>query len=131
MKKIKKNDIIYDLYAGFPHLALGNEFEIPILKTDKDAADLPESDPERYEKVKIQVPAGTQPGKVFRLRGKGIPELQSYNKGDLLVQVKVWVPTKLNQKEKENLEELAKSENLMAPKKGKGFFQKFKEALNI
>lgn len=125
------NDIVYDLYAGFPLLALGEEFEIPILKTDKDAEDLPEDDLARYEKVKIQVPAGTQPGKVFRLRGKGIQELQSYNKGDLLVQVKVWVPTKLSQREKELLEELSESENMTAPNKGKGFFQKFKEALNI
>ncbi len=125
------NDIVFDLYASFPHLALGEEFEIPTLNVDPDTEELPESDSSRYEKVKIQVPAGTQPGKVFRLRGKGITELQSYNKGDLLVQVKVWVPTKLNQKEKELLEELSESENLAAPKKNKGFFQKFKEALNI
>ncbi|TVM01203.1 MAG: molecular chaperone DnaJ, partial [Candidatus Brocadia sp. WS118] len=93
--------------------------------------ELPEEEPDRYRKVKIDIPPGTQPGKVFRLRGKGLPELQSYHKGDLLIQVKVWVPTKLSQQEKKLLKELAKAENIIPPQKGKNFFQKFKEALNI
>lgn len=125
------NDIIYDFYASFPDLALGIEAEIPTLVVDEEGKKLPEEEPNRYRKVKINVPAGTQPGKVFRLRGKGIPQLNSYNKGDLLVQVKVWVPTRLNAREKALLKELAGQENIAAPRKGKGFFQKFKEALNI
>lgn len=125
------NDIIYDFYASFPELALGAEVEIPTLSVQEENRHLPAENPDRYQKVKIQIPPGTQPGKVFRLRGKGIPELHSHNKGDLLVQVKVWIPTRLEANEKKLLKELAQSENFIPPKKGKGFFQKFKEALNI
>ncbi len=125
------NDVIYDLYLSFPELALGVEKDIPTLAVDKDGKELPPEDTNRYQQVRIHVHPGTQPGKVFRLRGKGLPELQSYQKGDLLVQVKVWVPTKLNPREKELLQELSEMENMQPPKKGKSFFQKFKEALNI
>lgn len=125
------NDVVYDYYASFPDLALGAEVEIPTIKPEEDGKGLPEDNHDRYQKVKIQIPPGTQPGKVFRLRGKGLPELHSYRKGDLLVQVRVWVPTKLNQQEKKLLKELAQTENLVPPKQGKKFFQKFKEALNI
>jgi molecular chaperone DnaJ len=125
------NDIIYDYYASFPELALGGETEIPTIVLEKNSKNLPEENLDRYKKVKISIPPGTQPGKVFRIRGKGIPELHSYHKGDLLVQIKVWIPTKLNQREKKILKELAEAENLIPPKEGKSFFQKFKEALNI
>jgi molecular chaperone DnaJ len=118
------NDVIYDLYLSFPDAALGTEVEIPTLEIEEEGKD------DQNKLVKITVPAGTQSGKVFRLRGKGIPELNAYRKGDLLVQVKVWTPTKLSPKEKEILEELNSSENLNPPKK-KGFFNKVKEALNI
>nr|NIX01219.1 molecular chaperone DnaJ [Phycisphaerae bacterium] len=125
------NDVVYDLYQSFPSLALGTEAEIPTLAVDEDGKELPAEDINRYKRVKIQIPEGTQPGKVFRLRGKGLPEVNSYHKGDLLVQVKVWVPTKLTQREQELLEELAEMENMEPPRKSKGFFQKFKEALSI
>lgn len=125
------NDIVYDYYASFPELALGGETEIPTITVEKNGKNLPEDNLDRYKKVKISIPPGTQPGKVFRIREKGIPELHSYHKGDLLVQIKVWVPTKLSQQEKELLKELSQAENLIPPKKGKNFFQKFKEALNI
>ncbi|RMF56544.1 MAG: molecular chaperone DnaJ [Calditrichaeota bacterium] len=125
------NDVVYDLYLSFPQLALGGDVEIPTLKVDKENSDLPEDNPDRYEQVQIHIPAGTQPGKVFRLRGKGIPEVNSHHKGDLLVQVKAWVPTRLTAKERELLEELEKLENFKPPTKTKGFFQKVKEALNM
>lgn len=125
------NDIVYEHYASFPDLALGIEAEIPTIKVEESGKELPEENPDRYRKVKIEIPPGTQPGKVFRLRGKGLPELQSYHKGDLLIQIKVWVPTKLSQQEKKLLKELAKAENIIPPQKGKNFFQKFKEVLNI
>lgn len=125
------NDLVYDLYLGLPELALGDEVEIPTIVVDEDGENLPEDDPNRYKQVQIQIPPGTQPGKVFRLRGKGLPELNSNYKGDLLVQIKAWVPTRLSSREKELLEELNESENFKLPKKGKGFFQKVKEALNI
>ncbi len=123
-------DLIYDFYASFSQLALGAEVEIPTIVPDEDnSEELPEEDPNRYQSVQIQIPAGTQPGKIFRLRNKGLPELNSHRTGDLLVRVKVWVPTKLNSREKELLKELAESENLMPPTGDKSFFQKFKEAL--
>ena len=98
-------DAIYELNLSFPEVTLGTEIEIPTLELEQD-------DKEKYNKlVKINVPAGTQSEKVFRLRGKGFPELHSYQRGDLLVQVKVWTPTKLSSREKELLEELLESEN--------------------
>jgi len=83
-----------------------------------------------HKVVKINIPSGTQSGKVFRLRGKGLPGLNTYQRGDLLVEVRVWTPTKLSTREKELLEQLSQSDNFQPPKK-KGFFDKVKEALNI
>ena len=125
------NDVLYDLYLSFPQAALGADVEIPTLELDPENKKLPAENIQRYKRVKIHVPPGTQPGKVFRLRGKGIPEVNGYRRGDLLVQIKVWVPTRLTPREKELLEELAELENVKPPRKGKSFFQKFKEAFNI
>ncbi len=124
-------DVVYELYLSFPQAALGGDVEIPTLEVRKGGEELPEEDPNRYKHVKIHIPAGTQPGRVFRLRNKGIPEVNGYQKGDLLVQVKLWVPEKLSDRERELLEELNEMENLKPPKKSKSFFQRFKEALNI
>jgi molecular chaperone DnaJ len=118
------NDVIFELDLSFPEVSLGTEAEIPTLEMEGEGK-------ERQNKlVKITIPAGTQGGKIFRLRGKGFPELNAYRRGDLLVEVKVWTPTKLTPREKELLEELMTLENLQPPKK-KGFFDKVKEALNI
>jgi molecular chaperone DnaJ len=118
------NDIIFDLNLSFPEVALGTEVEIPTIEREEV------DDTKKNKMVKITVPSGTQSGKVFRLRGKGLPELNAYRRGDLLVQVKVWTPTKLSAREKELLEELMQLENMQPPQK-KGFFDKVKEALNI
>ena len=118
------NDVIYDLYLSFPQVALGTEVEIPTLELEKGTKE------QENKLVRITVPPGTQSGKIFRLRGKGLPELNSYRKGDLLVQIKVWTPTKLSPREKELLQELSALENMKPPEK-KSFFQKFKEAFNI
>lgn len=118
------NDVIFELPLSFPEVALGTEVEIPTLEIENGGKEKPN------KMVKINIPPGTQSGKIFRLRGKGFPELNSYRKGDLLVQVKVWTPEKLSQREKELLEELYQSENMNPPKK-KGFFSKVREALNI
>lgn len=118
------NDVIFELPLSFPEVALGTEVEIPTLEIEND------SKGKNNKMVKINIPPGTQSGKIFRLRGKGFPELNSYRKGDLLVQVKVWTPEKLSQREKELLEELYHSDNMNPPKK-KGFFSKVREALNI
>lgn len=124
-------DVIFDLYLSYPQAVFGMDSEIPTLQIDSKNKDLDEEDLNRYKRVKITIPAGTQPGKVFRLRGKGIPELRGYHRGDLLVQVKLWVPTKLSVREKELIKELEEQENIHPPQEEKGFFQKVKEALNL
>ncbi len=118
------HDVIFDLNLSFPEVALGTEVEIPTLEMEGEGKE------KQNKMVKITIPAGTQSGKIFRLRGKGFPELNAYRHGDLLVEVKVWTPTRLTPREKELLEELITTENVQPPKK-KGFFDKVKEALNI
>ncbi len=105
--------LIYDLYLNFADAALGTSVEVPTIGG----------------KVKIRVPAGTQSGKIFRLRGKGLPALQSHAKGDQLIHVNLWTPKKLTREETELLERMRDMENF-APKleKGdKGFFERMKE----
>lgn len=89
------NDLIYALFISFPDAALGTTSEIPTVDG----------------KVKIKIDAGTQSGKVLRLKGKGLPEVNSYAKGDLLVSINVWVPKELNREEKKILEKLATSDS--------------------
>ena len=118
------NDVILELNLSFPDVAVGTEIEIPTLEIEKEGKE------NKNKVVKINIPSGTQSGKVFRLRGKGLPGLNTYQRGDLLVEVRVWTPTKLSTREKELLEQLSQSDNFQPPKK-KGFFDKVKEALNI
>lgn len=89
------NDLIYGLYLNFAEAALGAPVEIPTVDG----------------KVKIKIDAGTQPGKILRLRGKGLPEVNGYGKGDLLVNINVWVPKNLSKEEQKQIEQLANSEN--------------------
>ncbi len=107
------NDLLYNLFISFPEAALGTPVEIPTL----DA------------KVKVKIEAGTQPGKVLRLRNKGLPDVNGYRKGDLLVKVNVWIPQSLSREEKKMLEKLQKSSNFTPnPKKSdKSFFEKVRD----
>jgi molecular chaperone DnaJ len=89
------NDIIFSLYLSFPEAALGAPVEIPTVEG----------------KVKIKIEAGTQPGKVLRLRGKGLPDVNGYGRGDLLVSINVWVPKNLTKEEKTMLEKFEKSKS--------------------
>ena len=107
------DDVIYDLPVSFAQAALGVEAEVPTLTG----------------KARMKVPQGTQSGKVFRLRGKGIPEVNGYRTGDQLVRVSVWTPTKLTKEEERLLRELGQMENSQPPEGGKGFFERVKEAL--
>jgi len=91
------NDLLYPLFLSFPQAAMGDTVEIPTIEG----------------KVKIKVDAGTQPGKILRLRGKGIPEVNGYGKGDLLVNINIWVPTKLTKEEKKTIEKMATSESFL------------------
>ena len=109
------DDIIHDTMISFTQAALGIEITIPTLDGD----------------TSLKIPPGTQSGKVFRLRGKGIPRLQGYGKGDEFVRVLVWVPTRLSSEEKKLLKELGTKENLQPPQGDKSFFEKLKETLGI
>ncbi|MEN9444772.1 MAG: molecular chaperone DnaJ [Bacteroidota bacterium] len=109
----QENDLIYSLNLSFPDAALGTQAEIPTVDS----------------KVKVRIDPGTQPGKVLRLRGKGIPDVNGYGRGDLLVKVNVFVPTEMNKDEKKILEKLQSSPNFAAREHAddKGFFSKMKD----
>lgn len=113
--KREGNNIVYDLYVSFIDAAIGTSVEIPTIGGH----------------VRIKIDAGTQSGKILRLRGKGIKDIEGYGVGDQLVHINVWTPKQLTSKEKEALEALRSSENFQ-PKPGKsekGFFDKVKEFL--
>ncbi|MCZ6631798.1 MAG: molecular chaperone DnaJ [bacterium] len=107
------NDIVYDLPVSFSQAALGDEVEVPTLTG----------------RARMTIPGGTQSGKIFRMRGKGIPEVNGYRTGDQLVRVLVWTPLKLGKREEALLRELGELDNGKPPEGGKGFFDKVKEVL--
>ncbi|MBE6283058.1 MAG: molecular chaperone DnaJ [Mediterranea massiliensis] len=90
-----EDDLIYNLLLSFPKAALGGTVEIPTVDG----------------KVKVKIEAGTQPGKVLRIRGKGLPSVNGYGTGDLLVNISIYVPETLNKEEKKWLEKMEDSEN--------------------
>ncbi|MCD6434930.1 MAG: molecular chaperone DnaJ [Clostridiales bacterium] len=108
------NDIYYELHITFAHATLGGEAVVPTLE----------------DKVKYQIIPGTQSGTVFRLKGKGVPVMDSYGKGDMYIKVIVDVPTKLNSKQKDALKKFAQSMGEIIPDKGKNLFSKVKETFN-
>lgn len=112
LKRNGKN-LHYDLYLNFADATLGCTAEIPLVSG----------------RAKIKVDPGTQSGKIVRLRGKGLPSLDSYGSGDLLVNISVWTPQELSSDERELLEKLRESENFKPnpTHRDKGFFQKVKE----
>ncbi len=79
----------------------------------------------------LKIPAGTQPGKVLVLRGKGIPHLHRNGRGDQLIQLVVWVPTKLNAEEKTLISELSRKENMAPPEGSRSFFEKLRQTLGV
>jgi molecular chaperone DnaJ len=107
------NNVVFDLYISFVDAALGTTLEVPTIDG----------------KVKIKLEPGTQGGKVLRLKGKGIQELNGYGKGDQLIHVNVWTPKQLNKEEREKLESLRNSENFRPDpgKSEKSIFDKVKE----
>lgn len=108
-----ENDLIYNLFLSFPDLALGTTAEIPTIDG----------------KVKVKIDSGTQPQKILRLRGKGLPDVNGYGRGDILVRIHVWIPQKLTTEEKKHLECLKDSDNCSGKnaKKDKSFFDKVKD----
>ena len=89
------NDLLYNLFLSIPEAALGTQAEVPTVDG----------------KVKIKIEPGTQPGKILRLRNKGLPEVNGYGKGDLLVSINVWIPKNLSREEKSILEKMKNSAN--------------------
>ncbi len=89
------SNLLYDLYISFPDASLGTTAEVPTVDG----------------KVKVKIPSGTQGGKVLRLKGKGIPDINGYGKGDLLINVNIWTPKSLSSEEKKMLEGLSGSQN--------------------
>ena len=79
--------------------------------------------------MKIKIDPGTQSGKILRLRGKGLPDVQGYGKGDLLVKVNVWIPEIVTKDERKILDKLAESESFSPEKRkdDKSFFNKVKD----
>ena len=106
-------NLVYELYLNFADAALGTSVDVPTI-------DGP---------VKIKVPPGTQSGKIFRLRDKGLPSVQSYGKGDQLIHVNVWTPKKLSDEERAFLEKLRDMPNFQPTpgKSEKGFFERMKD----
>jgi molecular chaperone DnaJ len=94
------SDVLIDLPLTYTQLAIGTKLEVPTIDGQ----------------VLLKVPAGTASHKVFRLKGKGIPRLDGYGRGDQLVRVVAWVPEKLSKKEEELLKELDKTLSTRAPK---------------
>jgi len=78
--------------------------------------------------VKIKIEPGTQPGKILRLRGKGLPEVNGYGRGDLLVNVNVWIPKNINKDELKIFEKFKDSDSFTPDpdKNDKGFFDRMK-----
>lgn len=107
------NDLLYNTFIGFPEAVLGDSVEIPTLEG----------------KVKVKIEPGTQPGKILRLKGKGIPDVNGYGRGDLLVKVNVWIPKNLSKEDKKTMEELKKQAFLKPADvdNKKGFFRKMKD----
>lgn len=111
--KREGDNLHYDLYISLPDAVLGTSKEIDTVTG----------------KVRIKVEAGVQSGKILRLRGKGIPSINGYGSGDLLVHVNVWTPKTLNKQQKEFFENMRNDEHF-DPKpesSDKSFFEKVKD----
>ena len=112
------NNLIYNLLLDFPTAALGGEIEIPTIEGTR---------------LRVKIDSGTQPGKTLRLRGKGLPAVQGYGsgKGDLIVNISVYVPKTLSREEKEALQRFKDSDNFKGDKQTKDtIFQRFKNYFN-
>lgn len=106
-------NVAFELHISFPDAVFGTQVEVPTIDG----------------RAKIKIPAGTQSGKIFRLKGKGFPAINSYEKGDQLIYVNVWTPQHVSSEEKAVLEKMAESPNFKPnpEKSDKSFFDKVKE----
>ncbi|MBP5666746.1 MAG: molecular chaperone DnaJ [Salinivirgaceae bacterium] len=108
------NDLIYSLFLSMPDAILGTTAEIPTVDG----------------RVKIKIDPGTQSGKILRLRGKGIPEINGYGRGDLLVNIQVWTPQSVTRDEAKIIEKLKESSSF-TPKPDKNDRNLFERMKNF
>jgi len=110
-----QNNLHYNQFVSITEATLGESVEVPTLDG----------------KVRVKIDAGTQSGKLLRLRGKGLPSMNGYGTGDLIICVNIWTPQSVTKEEKELLEKLRNSPNFKpnpkAHKKNKGFFDRIKD----
>jgi molecular chaperone DnaJ len=113
----RADDVILEIGINIAQATLGDEVEVPTL-------DGPQ---------KLSIPAGTQPGRVFRLRGRGVPHLRRDGRGDELVAVQVTVPTELSAEQRRLLQELSKTlgQEIVPQQQAKSFFDKLKDVLGV
>ncbi len=106
-------NVAFDLHISFPDAVFGTQVEVPTIDG----------------RAKIKIPPGTQSGKIFRLKGKGFPNINSYEKGDQLIQVNIWTPQNLSADEKIMMEKMQESPNFepKPEKNEKSFFDKVRE----
>ncbi|MBJ7879380.1 molecular chaperone DnaJ [Gelidibacter salicanalis] len=111
--KREGDNLHYDLYVSLPDAVLGNSQEIDTVTG----------------KVRIKIEPGVQSGKILRLRGKGIPSINGYGKGDLLVHINVWTPKTLNKEQKDFFESMRNDEHFQPKPESsdKSFFEKVKD----
>ncbi|CAI8411612.1 MAG: Chaperone protein DnaJ [Polaribacter sejongensis] len=111
--KREGTNIHYDLYINFSEAVIGTSKEVDTVTG----------------KVKIKIDAGTQSGKILRLKGKGLPSIERYGVGDFLIHINVWTPQELNKEQKEFFEKMSDNENFKpSPNKSdKSFFEKVKD----
>jgi len=109
-------NVAFDLYISFPDAVFGTQVEVPTIDG----------------RAKIKIPAGTQSGKIFRLKGKGFPGISSHEKGDQLIHVNVWTPQHVSSDEKDILEKMQESKNFQPhpDKNDKSFWEKIRETFN-
>jgi molecular chaperone DnaJ len=105
-----EDDLVCEIPIAFSQAALGARIEVPSLK----------------EKVMLKIPPGTQTGRIFRMKGLGMPNMYGHGKGDLLIKVKIETPQKLSPKQEELLREYAKLEEANVSTERKSFFEKVK-----
>jgi molecular chaperone DnaJ len=112
-------NLIYDLMLSYPQAVLGTQVEIPMLDG---------------KKLRFEVLSGSYPGKIYRLKGKGLPDPHGGLPGDLLIHINIWVPSKVTPEEKELLLKLEKTQNLVPKQQhgqSKSLLEKIKAFLHL
>ena len=107
------NNLLHEKFISITDAALGTSVEVPTIEG----------------KARLKIKPGTQAGKILRLKGKGLPDINGFHRGDLLINVNVWIPKNLSREEKGVLEKLAHSENFKPnpTRSDKSFFNRFRE----